>query len=133
MQIIICGGHYVSIFCCITQCYIHRHDHPDVHPSNISKLVTDLSLTAQTYEEIDLNHDYESIGFQDRPTEDDTAVHGGDFAYSGCAAYGVHYLGDHGAVNGKNVNMDKKGTDEQVVSSEHKGESYVDVSGGGYM
>ncbi len=95
-------------------------------------MVTDSSLTPQTYEEINLNHEYEYIGFQNRQTgsEHDTG-HSGDFAFSGCPAYGVH-IGEQGAVSGNKVNMDESqsGTDEQVVSSAHemeRTESYEDM------
>ncbi len=106
---------------------LHRHSHPDVHLSNVSKVVTDFSITPQTYEEINLNHEYEYIGFQNRPTEHDTG-NIGEFAYSGCAAYGVH-LGDQGAVSG-NMDESQSGTGEQVVSSAHemvRTESYKDM------
>ncbi len=55
------------------------------------------------------------------PESTDTGGHGGDFAYSGCAAYGVH-LGDQGNVK---MDMHKSGKDEQVVSSAHETERIV--------
>ncbi len=73
-------------------------------------MVTDPSLTAQTYEE---NHEYEYIGFRNRPTEHDSG-NIDEFAYSGCAAYGVH-LGDQGAVSG---NMDAESRIDEHLSCE---------------
>ncbi len=61
---------------------------------------------------------YSYIGFQNQLTEHDTGGHGGEIAYSGCAAYGVH-LEDQGDVSGNKVNMYDNGTDEQVVGSEY--------------
>ncbi len=90
-------------------------------------MVTDPSLTAQTYEEINLKP---RVCFQNRPAEHDSG-NIGDFAFSGCPAYGVH-IGEQGAVSGNKVNMDEShsGTDEQVVSSAHemvRTESYEDM------
>ncbi len=91
----------------------YRNDHPNVPPSNVSQVVTDLPEEGNEYEYICMN-----------------IFDNGRIAYSGCSAYGVH-LEDQGNVSGNKVNMDENGTDEQVVSSAHEMENTECKSGDG--